>query len=98
MDAEQRRIEPRVATRSSRAGRVSENAAAELSARAVSQMLREAIFGRSVMSKVGHESWDEIHAGHFYVRVDDWKMSIYNNCDQLDYGEQWSSHFPDRAS
>lgn len=47
-------------------------------------MLREAIFGRSVMSKVGHESWDEIHAGHFYVSVDDWKMSIYNNCDQLD--------------
>jgi hypothetical protein len=40
------------------------------------------------MSKVSHESWDEIHAGHFQVNVDDWELAIYNNCDQLNYCEQ----------
>lgn len=88
MYAEQRLKEARAAARSSQVGGVSENTAAELSAREVCQVLREAIFGRSVMSKVSHESWDEIHAGHFQVNVDDWELAIYNNCDQLDYCEQ----------
>lgn len=88
MYAEQRLKEARAAARSSQVGSVSENTAAELSAREVCQVLREAIFGRSVMSKVSHESWDEIHAGHFQVNVDDWELAIYNNCDQLDYCEQ----------
>ncbi|WP_459170765.1 DUF7693 family protein [Pseudomonas veronii] len=59
-----------------------------LSAREVSQALREAIFGRAVMSKVGHESWDEIYAGHFLVDVGGWRISIYNDCDELDYCEE----------
>lgn len=61
MYAEQRLKEARAAARSSLVGSVRENTAVELSAREVSQVLREAIFGRSVMSKVGHESWDEIY-------------------------------------
>ncbi|WP_434605020.1 DUF7693 family protein [Pseudomonas sp. Z4-7] len=88
MYAEQRLKAAREAARSSPVGSVSENTAAELSAREVSQVLREAIFGRSVMSKVGHESWDEIYAGHFQINVDGWEISIYNDCDQLDYCEQ----------
>ncbi len=88
MYAEQRLKEARAAARSSQVGNVSENTAAELSAREVSQVMREAIFGRSVISKVGHESWDEIYAGHFQINVDGWEMSIYNDCYQLDYCEQ----------
>jgi len=88
MYAEKRLIDARAAARVSQVGSVSENTAAELYAREVSQVLREAIFGRSVMSKVGHESWDEIHAGHFQINVDGWEISIYNDCDQLDYCEQ----------
>ena len=88
MYAEQRLKEARAAARSSKIGSVIENAAAELFAREVSQVLREAIFGRTVMSKVGHESWDEIYAGHFQINVDGWEISIYNDCDQLDYCEQ----------
>ncbi|QZI73776.1 hypothetical protein K5F93_23695 [Pseudomonas protegens] len=99
-------MEAREAASSSQVGSASQNTAAELSAREVSQVLREAIFGRSVMTKVGHESWDEIHIGHFHVSVDDWEMSIYNNCDQLDYCEQcispggrrWSFDSGDRFS
>jgi len=104
MYAEQRLKAARTAARSSQVGSVSENTAAELSAREVSQVLREAIFGRSVMSKVGHESWDEIYSGHFQINVDDWQISIYNDCDQLDYceecvspdGRQWSFDAGDR--
>ncbi|PMQ11551.1 putative phosphoserine phosphatase 2 [Pseudomonas sp. AD21] len=88
MYAEQRLKEARTAACSSKVDSASENTAAELSAREVSQVLREAIFGRSVMSKVGHESWDEIYSGHFQINVDDWQMSIYNDCDQLDYCEE----------
>lgn len=88
MYAERRLKEARAAARSSQVGSVSENTAAELSAREVSQVLREATFGRTVISKVGHESWDEIYAGHFQINVDGWEISIYNDCDQLDYCEQ----------
>ena len=88
MYAEQRLEEARAEARSSQVGRVSQNTAAELSAREVSQVLREVIFGRSVMSKVGQQSWAHVYSGHFQVDVDGWRMSIYNDCDQLDYCEQ----------
>lgn len=88
MYAEQRLEEARAEARASQVGRVSQNTAAALSAREVSQVLREAIFGRSVMSKVSQQSWAHIHSGHFQVDVDGWRMSIYNDCDQLDYCEQ----------
>ncbi|WP_339327642.1 MULTISPECIES: DUF7693 family protein [Pseudomonas] len=104
MYAEQRLKEARAAARSSQVGSVSENTAAELSAREVSHVLREVILGRTVMSKVGHESWDEIYAGHFQINVDGWEISIYNDCDQLDYcekcispdGRHWSFDSGDR--
>ncbi|WP_443700554.1 DUF7693 family protein [Pseudomonas sp.] len=94
----------RAAALPSQVGCVSEDTATELSAREVSQMLREVIFGRSVMSKVGQASWDEIYAGHFHVDVDGWRISIYNDCEALDYcekcispdGRHWSFDSGDR--
>ncbi len=88
MYAEQRLKEARAAALSSQVGSGSENTAAELSAREVSQVLREVIFGRSVMSKVGQQGWAHVYSGHFQIDVDGWRMSIYNDCDQLDYCEQ----------
>ena len=88
MYAEQRLKEARAAALSSQVGSGSENTAAELSAREVSQVLREVIFGRSVMSKVGQQAWAHVYSGHFQIDVDGWRMSIYNDCDQLDYCEQ----------
>jgi hypothetical protein len=104
MYAEQRLKEARAEALSSQVGSGSENTTAELSAREVSQVLREVIFGRSVMSKVGQQSWAHIYSGHFQVDVDGWRMSIYNDCDQLDYCEQcvspdgrrWSFNSGDR--
>lgn len=104
MYAEERLKEARAAARPSHLGSVSERTAGELSARDVSQILREVIFGRSSMSKAGQESWDEIYAGHFHVNVDGWQLSIYNDCDELDYceecvssdGRRWSFDSGDR--
>lgn len=78
LHAKQRLKEARAAARSSQEGSVSENTASELSARGVSQVIREAIFGRSDMSKVSQKLWNEIYAGHF-VDVEGWRISIYNN-------------------
>ena len=73
---------------SSQIGVGSDQPSAELSAREVSQVLRDVTWGRRTMRKVGDASWDEIYAGHFHVRVDGWELSIYNDCDELDYCEE----------
>lgn len=104
MYAEQRLKEARTAARSSQVGSVSGITAAQLSARDVCQVLREVIFGRCAMTKVGQALWDEIYAGHFLVDVDGWRLSIYNDCDTLDYceecvspdGRRWSFDSGDR--
>ena len=80
------------------------DAVSALSAREVCQVLREVIFGRCAMTKVGQALWDEIYAGHFLVDVDGWRLSIYNDCDTLDYceecfstdGRRWSFDSGDR--
>ena len=76
----------------------------ELSAREVCQVLREVTFERRTMTKVGHASWDEVYAGHFVVSVEGWHISIYNDCDSLEYcedcvspdGRRWSFESGDR--
>ena len=104
MYAEQRLKAARAAASSSQVGSVSENTAAELSAREVCQVLREVTFERRTMTKVSQASWDEIYAGHFVVSVEGWRISIYNDCDTLDYceecissdGRRWSFGSGDR--
>ncbi|WP_421666678.1 DUF7693 family protein [Pseudomonas lactis] len=104
MYAEQRLKEARAAASSSQLGSVIKNTAGELSAREVCQLLREVIFERRSMTKVGKTSWDEVYAGHFVVSVEGWHISIYNDCDTLDYceecvtpdGRRWSFEAGDR--
>lgn len=104
MYAEQLLKEARAAASSSQVGSISESTAAELSAREVCQVLREVIFERRSMTRVGKTSWDEIYAGHFVVSVEGWRISIYNDCDTLDYceecvspeGRRWSFGAGDR--
>jgi probable phosphoglycerate mutase len=91
MYAEQRLKEARTAARSSQVGSVSGNTAAQLSAREVCQVLREVTFERRTMTKLSQASWDEIYAGHFEVSVEGWRISIYNDCDTLDYCEECES-------
>ncbi|WP_439865462.1 DUF7693 family protein [Pseudomonas antarctica] len=57
-----------------------------------------------MMTKVSQASWDEIYAGYFVVSVEGWRISIYNDCDTLDYceecvspdGRRWSFDAGDR--
>ncbi|MFS0828057.1 DUF7693 family protein [Pseudomonas phoenicis] len=59
----------------------------ELTAREVSHVLREVVLGRRHMTKVGAQTWDEVYACHFEVDAEGWRISIYNDCDELDYCE-----------
>ncbi|WP_145127513.1 hypothetical protein [Pseudomonas sp. URMO17WK12:I11] len=40
------------------------------------------------MTKPGAQTWDEVYACHFEVDVEGWRISICNDCDELDYCEQ----------
>lgn len=104
MYAEQRLKEARAAARSSKVGCVSEDTAAEISARDVCQVLREVTFERRTMTRVGQQSWEKVYTGHFLVDIDGWQISIFNDCDTLDYceecispdGRRWSFNSGDR--
>ena len=99
MYAEERLKQARAAAHSSQVGSVSENTAAQLSAREVCQVLREVTFERRTMTKVSQTS-----LGSIVVSVEGWRISIYNDCDTLDYcdecvspeGRRWSFDAGDR--
>lgn len=59
-----------------------------LTAREVSQVLREAVFGRSQMRKTGPKTWDEMFVGLFEIDIGGWRITIFNDCDELDYCER----------
>ncbi|MGO3987226.1 hypothetical protein ABI582_22980 [Pseudomonas sp. SAS7] len=59
-----------------------------LTAREVCQVLREVVLGRRTMTKVGSQSWAQLYACHFEVDVEGWQITIYNDCDELDYCEK----------
>lgn len=75
-----------------------------LIAREVCHVLRNAIFGRRTMIRVCAQTWDELYAGMFMVDVEGWRMTIFNDCDELDYcencvspdGRRWSFDSGDR--
>ncbi len=60
----------------------------ELTAREVTEVLREVILGRRTMAKIGEQTWDEVYACNFVVDIEGWRITIYNDCDELDYCEQ----------
>ncbi len=59
-----------------------------LTAREVCQVLREVVLGRRTMNKVGSLSWAQLYACHFEIDVEGWRITIYNDCDELDYSER----------
>jgi hypothetical protein len=67
---------------------VAESLLGTLTAREVCQVLREVVFGRLTMAKVGRQAWDEVYACHFVVDVEGWRITLYNDCDELDYCEE----------
>lgn len=55
--------------------------------REVYQILKDVALGTRVMTRIVRQAWDEVYASHFEVEVDGWRLSIYNDCDSLDYVE-----------
>lgn len=53
---------------------MSEGSVNSLTAREVSQVLREAVFGRSQMRKTGHQRWDEMVVGLFVIDFEGWRI------------------------
>lgn len=75
-----------------------------LTAREVCQVLREVVFERRAMMKVGTQTWDDVYACHFIINVEGWRITLYNDCDELDYcevcvspdGRRWRFDLGDR--
>ncbi|WP_422631059.1 DUF7693 family protein [Pseudomonas syringae] len=82
----------------------SSNSPPKLSAREVCQIVRDVILGRRMMAKACAQTWDEIYVGLFIVNIEGWCITIFNDCDELDYcdealspdGRRWSFNSGDR--
>jgi hypothetical protein len=59
-----------------------------LTARDVCQILREVTFSRRTIGRVGSQAWGEVSACKFIVDVEGWRVTLYNDCDTLDYCEE----------
>jgi hypothetical protein len=56
------------------------------------------------MVRAGSQTWDELYAGMLVIDIEGWKITIFNDCDELDYcedclspdGRSWSFDSGDR--
>jgi len=58
-----------------------------LTAREVYQVLKEVALGVRTLRRLSAQSWNEIHTGPMPVEVDSWTLTLFNDCDILDYCE-----------
>lgn len=40
------------------------------------------------MVKACEQSWDELYTGLFEVEIEGWRITIFNDCNELDYCEE----------
>jgi len=58
-----------------------------LAAQEVSLVLKDIALGVHTMHRVGQQSWREIYTGNMPVEIDGWVLTLFNDCDTLDYCE-----------
>jgi hypothetical protein len=56
-----------------------------LTAREVYVVLRDAPTISRSIRRITNATWDEIYCGLITVNVDDWVITLYNDCGELDY-------------
>lgn len=56
-----------------------------LAAQEVSLVLKDVALGARTIHRVGQQSWREIYAGNMSVEVDGWLVTLFNDCNTLDY-------------
>jgi hypothetical protein len=63
------------------------NTTSPLTAREVCQVLTEVALGKRIMMRSSIQSWNEIYHGLMPVEIDGWQLTLFNDCDTLDYCE-----------
>jgi hypothetical protein len=63
------------------------NTTSPLTAREVCQVLMDVPLGKRIMTRSSIHSWNEIYHGLMLVEIDGWQLTLFNDCDTLDYCE-----------
>ena len=63
------------------------NTTSPLTAREVYQILRDVAFGKRIMMRSAIQSWNEIYHGLMPIEIKGWRLTLFNDCDTLDYCE-----------
>ena len=63
------------------------NTTSPLPANEVSQVLTDVALGKRIMMRSSIQSWNEIYHGLMPVEIDGWQLTLFNDCDTLDYCE-----------
>ncbi|WP_223507959.1 hypothetical protein [Pseudomonas sp. BF-B-25] len=63
------------------------NTTSPFTAREVCQVLTEVALGKRIMMRSSIQSWSEIYNDHMPVEIDGWRLTLFNDCDTLDYCE-----------
>ena len=53
----------------------------------VSHALTDVAQGKRIMVRKSIQSWNEIYHGLMPVEIDGWRLTLFNECDTLDYCE-----------
>lgn len=63
------------------------NTTSPLPVREVCQVLTDVALGKRIMMRSSTQSWGEIYHGLMSVEIDGWLLTLFNDCDTLDYCE-----------
>ncbi|WP_177408760.1 hypothetical protein [Pseudomonas sp. Irchel s3f7] len=63
------------------------NTTSPLTALEVSQVLTDVALGKRIMTRSSTQSWSEIYHSLMPVEIDGWQLTLFNDCDTLDYCE-----------
>jgi hypothetical protein len=67
------------------------NTTSPLTALEVYQVLSDVALGKRIMMRSSIQSWSEIYHGLMPVSTDGWVLTLFNDCDTLDYCEHCRS-------
>lgn len=63
------------------------NTTSLLTAHEVCPVLTDFALGKRIMMRSCAQSWNEIYHGLMPVEIDSWQLTLFNDCDTLDYCE-----------
>lgn len=63
------------------------NITSPLTAREVYQVLAEVALGKRIMMRISIQSWNQIYHGLMPIEIEGWRLTLFNDCDTLDYCE-----------